>query len=263
MSNASNVSTGKPKVAGAIYRAPVGTTLPTSASAALAGAFLELGYVSEDGVKNTNEPSTENIKAWGGAVVLVVQTEKKDEWTFKLIESLNPNVLETVYGSSNVNYNAVNGTITVSAKPDQLEDASYVIDTIMKGGALKRVVIPKGSLSNLAEIVYKDDEAIGYEITVSALPDSNGVTHYEYIVLPSGVSAGLTLDKSTASVAHGSTTQITATTTPSGGHVLWGTSDPSKATVDDSGLVSGVAAGSAVITAYFGGLTASCTVTVT
>lgn len=263
MSNASNVSTGKPKVSGAIYRAPVGTTLPTSASATLAGAFNELGYVSEDGVKNSNEPSTENIKAWGGAVVLVVQTEKKDEWTFKLIESLNPNVLETVYGASNVNYSVVNGTISVSAKPDQLEDASYVIDTVMKGGALKRVVIPKGSLSNLAEIVYKDNEAIGYEITVSALPDSSGVTHYEYIVLPSGVSVGLTLDKSTASVAHGSTTQLTATTTPAGGHVLWGTSDPSKATVDASGLVTGVAAGQAVVTAYFGGLTASCTVTVT
>ena len=263
MSNASNVSTGKPKVAGAIYRAPLGTTLPTSASATLNGAFLELGYVSEDGVKNTNEPSTENIKAWGGAVVLVVQSEKPDTWSFKLIESLNPNVLEAVYGTANVTYNAVNGTIDVQAKPDQLADACYVIDVAMKGGALKRVVIPDGSLSGMAEVVYKDDEPVGYEITVTALPDTSGVTHYEYIVLPSGATVGLTLDKSTASVAHGSTTQLTATTTPAGGHVLWGTSDPSKATVDAAGLVTGVAAGSATITAYFGGLTASCTVTVT
>lgn len=262
MSNVSNVSTGKPKVTGAIYRAPLGTPLPTSASATLNGAFLELGYVSEDGVKNTNEPSSENIKAWGGMTVLVVQTEKPDEWVFKLIESLNPNVLETVYGSANVAYDAVNGTIAIQAKADQLADACYVIDMVMKGGAMKRVVIPDGSLSGLAEIVYKDDEAVGYEITLTALPDGSNVSHYEYIVLAAG-GGSISLDKSTASVAHGSTTQLTATTTPAGGHVLWGTSDPSKATVDASGLVTGVAAGSAVITAYFGGLTASCTVTIT
>ena len=262
MSNASNVSTGKPKVAGAIYRAPLGTPLPTSASAALNGAFVELGYVSEDGVKNTNEPSSENVKAWGGMTVLVVQTEKPDEWVFKLIESLNPNVLETVYGTSHVTYDANAGTVEIEATADQLPDCCYVIDMVMKGGALKRVVIPEGSISGLAEIVYKDNEAVGYEITVTALPDSSDVSHYEYIVLPSG-GGTLSLNKSTASVAHGSTTQLTATTTPAGGHVLWGTSDPTKATVDASGLVTGVAAGSAVITAYFGGLTASCTVTVT
>ena len=44
---------------------------------------------------------------------------------------------------------------------------------------------------------------------------------------------------------------------------LWGTSDASKATVSKTGVVTGVAAGSAVITAYFAGVTASCTVTVT
>lgn len=263
MPNAQNVSTGKPKVTGAIYRAPLGTVLPASAAASLASAFRDLGYVSEDGVKNSNEPSSENIKAWGGAIVLVVQTERPDEWTFKLIESLNPNVLETVYGTDNVAYNAEAGTITVQAKPEQLVDSAYVIDTVMKGGALKRVVIPSGSLSALAEIVYKDDEAVGYEITVTALPDASGVTHYEYIVLPAGVSAEISLDKSTLSVAANATSQLVATTTPEGGRVLWGTSDPTKATVDQSGLVTGVAAGSAVITAYYGGLTASCTVTVT
>lgn len=263
MSNVSYVSTGKPKVAGAVFRAPIGTTLPTSATASLASGFVELGYVSEDGVVNSNTPETSNVKAWGGQVVLILQTEKKDEWKLKLLEALNPNVLETVYGSDNVTYNAVAGTIAVEANADQLADQCYVIDTVMKGGAMKRIVIPCGSLSSLADIVYKDDEAIGYEITISALPDSSGNNHYEYIVLASSGTAGLTLDKSTLSVAKNATSQIVATTTPAGGHVIWGTSDPSKATVDSNGLVTGVAAGSAVITAYFGGVTASCTVTVT
>ena len=53
---ATNVSTGKPKVAGSIYRAlrTAGLTIPTDATTALASAFKCLGYISEDGLKNNN-----------------------------------------------------------------------------------------------------------------------------------------------------------------------------------------------------------------
>lgn len=179
-----NVTTGKPKVSGAIFRAPSGTTLPTTADAQLDTAFQELGFVSEDGVSNNNSPDTENIKAWGGQVVLVVTTEKPDEWGLTLIEALNPNVLKTVYGDANVTVNDQAGTIAVQATAQQLPTSVYVIDMVMKGGAMKRVVIPAGDLKELGEIVYKDDEAVGYEITLAALPDASGVTHYEYIKKP-------------------------------------------------------------------------------
>lgn len=181
MPNVANVSTGKPKVAGAVFRAPLGTTLPTDATTALDAAFKELGYVSEDGVTNNNTPDSDTIKAWGGNTVLVVQNEMTDEWTLTLIESLNPEVLKAVYGDARVTVDSQAGTITVQATADQRIDAAYVIDMIMKGGALKRVVIPNGSMSELGEIVYKDDEAVGYELTLNALPDTAGVQHYEYI----------------------------------------------------------------------------------
>lgn len=46
MPDATKVSVGKPKVGGAIHWAPLGTTLPTSATESLNVAFKELGYVS-------------------------------------------------------------------------------------------------------------------------------------------------------------------------------------------------------------------------
>ena len=180
MPTVSNVSAATPGVSGAIYRAPIGTTLPTDASTTLDVAFVELGYVSEDGLVNTNSPETENIKEWGGTDVLNVLTEKTDEWQCTLIEVLNVNVLKAIYGASNVTGTLSTG-ITVTANTDEQEEAIWVVDMVMRNGVLKRVVIPNGKISELGDITYKRDEAVGYEITLTGLADASGNTHYEYI----------------------------------------------------------------------------------
>lgn len=178
------VSPGKPKVTGAIFRAALGTALPTDASTALAEGYEELGFVSADGVTNNNTPETEDVYAWGGIQVMKTVTEKPDEWTFTLIEAINPNVLKTVYGDANVVVDETGKKITVKAGAGEVANSIYVIEMILKGGALKRVVIPNGALGEVGEIVYKDEEPIGYEITVAAMDDGSGTTHYEYIQLP-------------------------------------------------------------------------------
>lgn len=185
MPNTNYVSTGKPKVAGAVYRAPKGTTLPTDATTALAAAFADMGYISEDGVTNANSPDTDKIRDWGGQTVLVVVNEKSDTFQLTFLESLNSNVLETVYGEDNVTVDSQTGTITVVANADELDEYVYVIDMVLKGGALKRIVIPAGALSETGDVVYRANEAIGYEVTLEALPDSSGNNHYEYIKLAS------------------------------------------------------------------------------
>ena len=85
MPTTNKVSAGKPKVAGAVYRAPLGTTLPTDATTALPTAFVDMGYISEDGVTNSNSPETEKIRAWGGQTVLIVSTEKPDTFAITFL----------------------------------------------------------------------------------------------------------------------------------------------------------------------------------
>ena len=140
MSTATNVSTGKPKVGGAIYRAPLGTALPTDAKTALTEAYKNLGYASDAGVVNSNSPQSGNIKAWGGDNVLTYQNEKTDTFAFTLIEALNSDVLKAVYLDDNVTGDLEKG-LTVKANGKELAAGVWVIDMIMRGGILKRVVI--------------------------------------------------------------------------------------------------------------------------
>ena len=74
----------------------------------------------------------------------------------------------------------------------------------------------------------------------------------------------LTVSPSKVSVQVGKTTQLSCKVTPSGNKVTWSTSNSKIATVNSSGKVTGVKAGTATITAKSSsGKTAKCTVTVT
>lgn len=176
-----NVSVGKPKIGGAIFVAPAGSTLPTDTTTALDAAFKGLGYVSEDGIVNGNETDSADIKAWGGDIVLSVMASKKDTFQLTLIESLNLDVIKTIYGASNVTGSALSTGVSVAVNATAPKEMAWVVEVIMSNGAAKRIVIPNGTISEMGDITYKDDEAVGYEITITAAPDATGNTHYEYI----------------------------------------------------------------------------------
>lgn len=178
--DATKVTAVKPKVTGAVFVAPLKTALPTDAKTELDPAFKNLGFISDDGIKNENTASTQDVKAWGGAIVNSMQKEKTDKFKMTYIEALNIDVLKFVYGKNNVEGSLETG-ITIKVGLEEAEPQVMVIDSVLQGGYLKRVVIPVAKLTEMGEISYSDSETLGYETTVSAFPDSNGFTHYEHI----------------------------------------------------------------------------------
>lgn len=181
-----NVSTGKPKIGGAIYRATRTDSLviPTTAAAELSTDYKCLGYVSEDGLKNNMTTDSDKVKAWGGDTVLAYQKGKDDVFTFSLLEVLNDDVLKTVFGDSNVTITAATSSapksVAVAVNNTELVESVWVIDMIMRGNNPRRIVIPYGKVTDIGEITYKDDDVVKYDVSLQAMPDTAGNSHYEY-----------------------------------------------------------------------------------
>ena len=180
MNDVTKVTAGKPKVGGAIYVAPTGTTLPTDATTTLDAAFENLGYISEDGVTQNITRDSESIKAWGGDTVLTSQTDFAETFSFRMIEALNLAAKKVTFGADNVTGTLATG-VTVKTNAKELPAQSYVIEMV-QNGHLVRKVIPNAKVTEVGEIQYVDGQAVGYEPTITALPDTAGNTSYAYTV---------------------------------------------------------------------------------
>lgn len=97
------------------------------------------------------------------------------------------------------------------------------------------------ALGNLETILY------GSGSTDARLPLPNEVME----IMGGEAQYDIVLNRAKATVNIGSTLTLKATTTPAGESVTWVSSDATKASVSAAGLVTGVAAGSATITASF------------
>lgn len=169
-----NVVAGRPLSTGGVLRGPLGTALPTDVTTAPGVAFKALGYVSEDGLTETVERSTDKIRAWGGDTVKVVQTEYGVTYSFTLIEATREDVLKAVYGEGNVTTTPATSSAgalsTVVLNSETLEHAAWIFE-IKDGDARIRIVVPDGQVTEIGEVTYADGEAVGYEVTVEAFRD--------------------------------------------------------------------------------------------
>lgn len=191
VTSAQNVSVGKPnlRASGGVLRAPKGTTRPADPDSPLEPAYESTGYIGEDGVTETSERSTEDIRAWGGIKVRTVQTEYGTTLQFVFIESRRALVLKSVFGEDNVTIDP-KGFIKVRRNETPLGSYQWVFD--MKDGdrGARRLDVGNGQITEVGDITYVDGETISYEVTMSCDPDENGDTLVEYITDPDFVPGG-------------------------------------------------------------------------
>lgn len=167
---------------GGILGAPLGSTTPTDTVAAVDAAFEPHGYVGEDGLSMAIAKSIEKIRAWGGDTVRNVQTEHDVTFTFTLLETSEASA-KAVFGDANVTVTAADTTsgnkLDITVTSDPLPEKAWVFD--MKDGKKRvRVVVPNGQITETGDTQFVHSNATGWECTLEATPDENGVKAYIY-----------------------------------------------------------------------------------
>lgn len=155
-------------VTGAVSVAPEGATAPADADTTLDAAFKDLGYVSEDGVTETRDRTTDKVKAWqNAATVRELVTEAECTYTFALIETKKETV-ELYYGAT-VDP-ATGGVVIVPSATGGRQ--AFVVDVI-DGTDFIRSYIPSGEILDVGDQVYAAGVPIGYEVTITCYPDTS------------------------------------------------------------------------------------------
>lgn len=170
----------------------------------------------------------------------------------------------------------------------------YVEDFLGLGTVILNGSVPKGKMFSTAKsnivVYYVPVNGAGMEKAFTFTADETGLIgihefpDYDRMTVNDTIMSGIkifaerldgvvvgtiggtvtpkaTLDKTTATIAVDGNVKLNATVSPAGTAVTWTSSDDTKATVKD-GVVTGVAAGNATITATAGTATATCAVTV-
>lgn len=178
--NVANVSTVKGVKGGYLFAAPEGTACPTDLDSTLNASFFNLGFVSEDGLSEELDASSENITDMNADTVDTYSDSNTETLKFKLIEQAK-DALSFTYGSQNVSLDS-NQDIKVEhnwTKAD--EEYAVVFDGLLKNNRRIRKVIPKCKITERGEVKMSSSEVFGRELTITYFVDDNGVGCYDYI----------------------------------------------------------------------------------
>jgi len=156
-------------VTGEVLMGLTTATAPTGTAGVTTG-FTGLGFVSEDGVTETRDRSTDDIKAWqNGATVRTVVTDGSLSYQFTLLETRKDTV-ELYYGTT-VTAAASDGSFVI-VPTNTGGRRSFIID-VVDGAELIRTYIPSGEVSEVGDRVYVNGDPIGYEVTIKAYPSAS------------------------------------------------------------------------------------------
>lgn len=183
-SSAANVYAAMPAATGALREAPLATAAPTGATTVLPAAWVDLGYIGEDGFTESHQRDKTKKKAFGGSTVKILQTEYGVTIKFKFMESLNADVLKAIFGEDNVTVTpatASAGTqITVKKNKKVLPHKSYCIDTV-DGAATRRNYIPDGQVSMSGDVKVVHTDVIEYDVEIECFENATGDNVIEFI----------------------------------------------------------------------------------
>lgn len=180
------IGAGTPNISvtGGVLAGPLGTTLPTTAAAAINAAIKPLGYVSEDGLEVQGERTFNPVKDWNADIIAQLQTEHSARFSLTLYGYWDEDVCKEVYGEDNVTVTPATPSsgklITITENGAVLPYRVWIFD-MATGDKKARFVLPNAKVTEVAERALVAGELAGYQVTVEAFKDDSGNKVYRYL----------------------------------------------------------------------------------
>lgn len=154
---------------GLVATAPFGTALPTDVSTVLNAAFVEHGFVSEDGVTFRDDKEIEGVPAWQSFYDIRKVIAAKTSGVEYVLRQFNPDNCELAFGGGEVD---VTGGVAIYTPPipGEIDDRSQVVEWV-DGDATFRLVLPKGMVTGEVESNLVRTAATDLPIAFEATPE--------------------------------------------------------------------------------------------
>lgn len=183
-STSDEIGVARAAIAGMVFVAPRGTTLPTDAVTNKNASFVNLGHVGEEGFQWSRDVSTEDKKNSNGETVYNVQTDFVREATVTFMQAGNVDLKKLIFGDSNVTTTAANGShgaqITTLDKGEVSPHKSFIVETY-SGTEKHREVIEDGQVTGVEISPLVGTDIRFYTATIKTFPAaSDGAYVREY-----------------------------------------------------------------------------------
>lgn len=167
------LNSGAVRVAGtgSIWKAPLGTTLPTDSTTAWGTGFKNLGYAT-DGFTLTQDLKRQDITAWQSlSPVRSIATQLIRKMSFESLES-NKDTVPLAWGGATMTPGTA-GVYTL-AIPDG-SPTDFILGVDWSDGTLsQRIIVQHATLLTLPTIKFVRTDAVRYPLEVQALVPSDG-----------------------------------------------------------------------------------------
>jgi len=168
-----------------LYAAPVGSTAPVDLTTAWAEAWEPAGLLSEDGMSESRDQDSADHYAWGGILVRTTRSKHKRTITVTCLED---NLV--VFGLVNPGSTATTTTGVTKriVKVPTTDPRAFGLE-LTDGAITKRRVIPKGEITEVAEVALSDSEMTAYALTITIYPAADGTLYIDLTDDPQAVVA--------------------------------------------------------------------------
>jgi hypothetical protein len=162
-------ATGVWNVAQTGATAPVGFT-------ALAPAWKDLGYISQDGMTAAVDEERQSWTPWGALSPIRTQVTSSTKTYAITAWETNATVLSLYHKIPAATLTPDTDGVVSFAESDRPspDRRAFCFDVLDGANNQIRIYIPLGEVSERGDVVYKSDDLIGYPLTVTAYPGPDG-----------------------------------------------------------------------------------------